>query len=415
MNPRKVQPFKLLLFVYCISLISLAARDFNYIYIQEPIYFYLNFLIPLIIAVVTSVFYIMKLSRKLVYMFFDVKELGVFELIGVFFLEAVYIFSLFMVWHSVNVLTVLNIVLFVIIAIISNAAFLVYFYYWNVTKKARQRDTIVTQERAASVYKEKAKKIDFNRITELLGFSSDVNYTEIENGYVFIVPEEHIYADFFERIKVVYDTAFKGISIVLKLKSDSLLSLDIRKRDSVFSNKRNEFSFSPLSNVYTLNSQTPEIWESLLSDPIFQQKLLLLRAFFEYFSLKGEYIEALVYSDTAIVKLLEWVMELNPSMELITKTIDSSETDVLLCYNCQDPFDPLEETCTNCGSARPRCIICFQDLKPQEDVDVVILPCCQIYAHKDHIMTWLEKKSICPNCHQSLTRWMNQNKINRRF
>ncbi|MCE7741870.1 MAG: E3 ubiquitin protein ligase [Candidatus Heimdallarchaeota archaeon] len=414
MNIRKLQPVKLLVLSYCISLIALAVRDFRYIYVDQIAYFFVIFLTPIIITAVTIVAYELK-RRRLIHFERIFTEYSVLELIGVILLEGAYIFGLFMAWHGVSLLTTSNFVLFVIIAIFSNSLFVVYLVLWINHRLSKRLETIETINRVATVVKKKKKKIEYDKITELLGFSSDVSFNEIEGGYTFIVPEDHIYADFFERIKVVYDEVFKGISIVLKLKSDSLLSLDIRKRDSIFSNQRKEFSISPLSNVYSLNSQTPEIWENLLSDPIFQQNLLLLRPYFEHFSLKGEYVEALVYSDTTIVKLIDWVMEMNPSMELMSKIIDASDADILLCYNCQDPFDPLEETCTNCGSARPRCIICFQDLKPEEEDDVVMLPCCEIYAHRDHIMTWLRKKSICPNCHSSLTRWMNQTKLNRGF
>ena len=415
MNPRKVQSVKLLILTYCFSLIVLAVRDFDYIYIEQPVYFYVIFLIPIIIAVVTLLFFIMKRNRKLVYLFFDVDELGVFELIGVLILTGLYIFGLVFAWHGVDVNTSLNIVLFVIVSIISLSGTLAYVFFWNHHRKERRRATIVTIDREIAIAKSKQQKIDLDNVKNLLGFGPDIDYSEVETGYVFTVPEHHLYADFFERIKVYYDSAFKGIGLVIKLKSDSLLSLDIRKRDSIQTNRRNEFSFSPLSNVYTLNSQTPEIWESLLSDPDFNMKLLLLRAFFEYFSLKGQYIEALVYSDTAIVKLLDWIMELNPSMERISKSIDSSDAEILLCYSCQDPFDPLEEKCNKCGAPRPRCIICFQDLKPQEEEDVVQLPCCEIYAHRNHIMTWLKKKAVCPNCHHSLSRWMNQTHYRRGF
>ena len=415
MNPRKIQPVKLLIIIYCVSLISLAVRDFRYIFVEQEIYFYLTFLAPIIIAIVTFIAYLLKRYRKLIYSSMDVKELSGPELIGVVVLQALYVFSLVLVAHSVESYTQIDFILLIIISILSNSMFLVYLGIWFLNYKSRKSASTIKINRIAEITEVKNKKINFNQITDLLGFGPNLIYTEVEKGYVFDIPEDHMYADFFERIRVTYDDVYKGISLAIKLKSDSLLSLDIRKRSSIATNQRNEFSFSPLSNVYTLNSNTPEIWETLLSDPVFQQKLLLLRAFFEYFSLKGEYIEAIVYSDAAVIKLLEWIMELNPSLETVSKSIEASDADILLCYNCQDPFDPLEEQCTKCGSPRPRCIICFQDLKPEEENDVVQLPCCGIYAHRDHIMTWLKKKSICPNCHQSLSRWMNQNRMGGAF
>ena len=72
MNIKKLQPAKILIFVYCISIVILALRDFRYIYVENPPFFYFNFLVPLLIAVLTSIAYVLKRKRKLFYSYLDI-------------------------------------------------------------------------------------------------------------------------------------------------------------------------------------------------------------------------------------------------------------------------------------------------------------------------------------------------------
>ncbi|MHA1347354.1 MAG: RING finger domain-containing protein [Candidatus Heimdallarchaeaceae archaeon] len=53
-------------------------------------------------------------------------------------------------------------------------------------------------------------------------------------------------------------------------------------------------------------------------------------------------------------------------------------------------------------------MICFQDLKPSSENEVVMLPCCSIYAHKPHIITWLKENTKCPNCKTNLKYWLEE-------
>ncbi|MHA2358275.1 MAG: RING finger domain-containing protein [Candidatus Heimdallarchaeaceae archaeon] len=96
---------------------------------------------------------------------------------------------------------------------------------------------------------------------------------------------------------------------------------------------------------------------------------------------------------------------------LESEGIKEYEIEKLECYGCKDIFDPLEDTCNVCGAPRPRCLICYADLKPSEQEEVVELPCCGIFAHKEHIISWLSQESICPNCHIDLSSWLTKLKI----
>jgi hypothetical protein len=74
----------------------------------------------------------------------------------------------------------------------------------------------------------------------------------------------------------------------------------------------------------------------------------------------------------------------------------------LKCFNCDDPFDLSESTCTKCGSPKPSCVVCLLDLNTSEKEAVIKVPCCGVYAHEDHLKMWLKTNVKCPNCHENL-------------
>ncbi len=98
----------------------------------------------------------------------------------------------------------------------------------------------------------------------------------------------------------------------------------------------------------------------------------------------------------------------NGATNQILNYISKSDIEVLRCYSCDDVLELSEEKCSNCGAARPRCMICFQDLKPSEKVDVVQLPCCKVYVHENHMLTWLKQNMKCPNCRIDLSKWFDE-------
>lgn len=81
---------------------------------------------------------------------------------------------------------------------------------------------------------------------------------------------------------------------------------------------------------------------------------------------------------------------------------EEKEGFTIKCYTCGDNFNYTEEFCVRCGSPRPRCIICLLYLLP-DDPNIVKTPCCNMYAHKNHLQEWLSTSSICPHCKERLT------------
>ncbi|MHA1557185.1 MAG: RING finger protein [Candidatus Heimdallarchaeota archaeon] len=71
------------------------------------------------------------------------------------------------------------------------------------------------------------------------------------------------------------------------------------------------------------------------------------------------------------------------------------------CSTCGEVIKSKAKSCSACDSQRSLCAICQAALSP--DDTIVRTPCCQSYAHKEHILNWLSAKGYCPNCLQKIT------------
>lgn len=270
-------------------------------------------------------------------------------------------------------------------------------------KRVRQRPAYTIPTRTAvSTYQ---PSINLNKIIENLN-ASDHNLERASNGFSFIVPQKHKYS-LFSRIKIIQFSA-NSIKVFGTLNKQFPSFLDVLRRDNRMIANKDEFNVPPLSNVYYLFSSTPPLWREVLRDAQINDYFLALRAYLDYFYLRDDYLEAVVYSDTAVITLLNLSVLLHDSLKSLVSGVGEEEVEMLRCYNCDDPFDPTEEICDKCGVPRPRCIICYLDLKPSEREEVVNTPCCGVYTHKSHIISWLKQKSNCPNCHAQLGHWLNK-------
>ncbi len=70
------------------------------------------------------------------------------------------------------------------------------------------------------------------------------------------------------------------------------------------------------------------------------------------------------------------------------------------CSTCGEVIKSKAKSCSSCDSPRALCAICQAALSP--DDTIVRTPCCQSYAHKEHILNWLSAKGYCPNCLQKI-------------
>jgi hypothetical protein len=118
----------------------------------------------------------------------------------------------------------------------------------------------------------------------------------------------------------------------------------------------------------------------------------------------GKFVSGILSSPYEVYQILELIRLLYQEISID----DYGDVDVeeLLCYECDDSFKAQEEKCDKCNASRPTCCVCLLDLKPSEKQEVVRTPCCEVYAHRDHILTWLEKNPKCPNCKKDLYLWI---------
>ncbi|MCG3221609.1 MAG: hypothetical protein H7641_09545 [Candidatus Heimdallarchaeota archaeon] len=267
--------------------------------------------------------------------------------------------------------------------------------------KRRPAYTVPTRT-AVSTYQ---TSVNLNNIINNLN-ASEHNLERASNGFSFVVPQKHKYS-LFTRIKIIQFSS-NSIKVFGTLNKQFPSFLDVLRRDNRIITNKDEFNIPLLSNVYYLFSSTPPIWKEVLKNEQINDYFLALRAYLDYFYLRSDYLEAVLYSDTAVITLLNLSVLLHDSLKSLFSGTDEQEVELLSCYNCQDPFDPTEEICDKCGVPRPRCIICNLDLKPSEKEEVVNTPCCGVYTHKNHIISWLKQKSSCPNCHAELGHWLSK-------
>lgn len=86
--------------------------------------------------------------------------------------------------------------------------------------------------------------------------------------------------------------------------------------------------------------------------------------------------------------------------ETPVKNITKQHRTQFTCFNCGAIIESKSEVCSKCGSPRAVCVVCYSPLYPNEEI--VKLPCCSNYGHKDHISNYLQIKGHCPKCQQKI-------------
>lgn len=70
------------------------------------------------------------------------------------------------------------------------------------------------------------------------------------------------------------------------------------------------------------------------------------------------------------------------------------------CFTCENIFKENESVCSECGARKYYCGVCKGELYPSDNVSTC--PYCLTSNHTPHILSWLNIRSICPNCRQSI-------------
>lgn len=74
----------------------------------------------------------------------------------------------------------------------------------------------------------------------------------------------------------------------------------------------------------------------------------------------------------------------------------------LKCLFCGSEITKDTESCPNCGKAKAKCPVCWNDIFPEENF--VKCPHCDTLYHRDHLLEWIKVRGFCPNCMNKLNR-----------
>ena len=197
-------------------------------------------------------------------------------------------------------------------------------------------------------------------------------------------------------IKVVSPTDIRLDAI---LRTDYPISLSIKKKT-----KKEEITSGIVeiisSKFFSFHSSHHVAFEEIFTKEKFNELQLEMKEGLINLSLNGKFVSATFSNYSILVPLFQQISFIHD--ELMLKDFSSTEIEQITCYECGDVFDADEETCTNCGATRPRCKVCLLDMKPSEKSKVIQTPCCEVYAHREHIIGWLETNPTCPNCKKDL-------------
>ncbi len=158
------------------------------------------------------------------------------------------------------------------------------------------------------------------------------------------------------------------------------------------------------SQYFVFHTSHQVALEEIFSEKKFDDMLIQIKDSLTSITLNGKFVTAVITDYSIIEPLFKLITFIHDVIML--KDFGDTEVEKLMCYQCGDLFKSDEEKCDNCQAPRPTCIVCLLDMKPSEIHKVVLTPCCEVYAHRDHLISWLETKAKCPNCKKDLFLWL---------
>lgn len=175
-------------------------------------------------------------------------------------------------------------------------------------------------------------------------------------------------------------------------------------RDEV--NKEDQESFEDLNSHYIMSSNDDLLVKSLNQNSRITQKLIALSSNLELIMVNRKYFVVTFYDTGNLTKILDLLGELYK--EFVNQQTGLKTVTYIKCFDCGEDLDENDEKCPNCNANRPRCAICLLDLQPAEKEEVIQMPCCGVYGHREHIMIWVEKSHTCPNCRAKQIEWLDE-------
>ncbi len=230
------------------------------------------------------------------------------------------------------------------------------------------------------------------KIIELGGKNIQLTYDEAKINLIFEFPKEGKFA--FITGVVLNIVSDKKIIVEGILNKYQPFSLTLHKSELEKENK-----FAVISSFSIVK-------EGILAKEEFKQILEENYEFIDHLMIDKKYITGNITDIDNLENYLNLVKKL--SSELLRIDIGILDVEELKCLSCGEKLSFEDTECTSCGNPRPYCMICRLALHASEKEDIVQTPCCGVYAHKLHMIMWLDNHQKCPNCQEVQTRWLDQ-------
>ncbi|MCE7742934.1 MAG: E3 ubiquitin protein ligase [Candidatus Heimdallarchaeota archaeon] len=198
------------------------------------------------------------------------------------------------------------------------------------------------------------------------------------------------------------------ISAILRIEYPISLSIKRRTKQDISSEEKKIES----SQFFVFHTSHHIAFEEIFAERTFDDLLIKNKDKMYSLTFNSKFIVALLSDFSTIEPLFNLITFIHD--ELMLKDFGDTAVEELACYQCGDLFQSTEEKCDKCGAPRPSCVVCLLDMKPSEKKKVVQTPCCEVYAHKDHLISWLETNAKCPNCKKDLFLWLRTLKQTRK-
>ena len=170
--------------------------------------------------------------------------------------------------------------------------------------------------------------------------------------------------------------------------------------------KKGQESIEDLKSQYIISSNDELLVKSLNQNSRITQKLIALSSNLELIMINRKYFVVTFYDAYHLNKIVDLLGELYK--EFVNQQTGLKTVTYIKCFDCGENLDENDEKCPNCNANRPRCAICLLDLQPAEKEEVIQMPCCGVYGHREHIMMWVEKAHTCPNCKAKQIEWLDE-------
>ncbi len=246
---------------------------------------------------------------------------------------------------------------------------------------------------------EKSKKIE-KIINEIEGENIKKYSYQNSIAYQFNLSTE---SEFFFLLAVVIEFFTEGTikveAIFNKFQPFSLAFIKFETEDG----KRTELNVPELAKIYSIDYSHPKILEKILEEEKIIEALYSIHAVTDSFKIDRKYFLAETNNEKKILDLLNTLKIFNK--RLISEEAGLIEVEQIKCYECNTPLEISDKKCPKCGEKRPECGVCLLDLYPSEAKEIVRTACCGIYAHKNHLIMWLDKTDRCPNCRTRKPNW----------